>query len=153
MSFSICWSRGARVSCAREASRSQRCVNYHEEQNLNALQVQRLVGGVDDKHVEAEKLVQVPVVQRDAELRKIVQEVPQRSGCFLRLLLVMNGVSRSRCRGIMCMLIQEYSVVPVEHALGVLRGLVGRVLEAQLLYEGVGEARVEMPLGAEALVP
>ena len=41
----------------------------------------------------------------------------------------------------------------MEHALGVLRGLVGRVLEAQLLYEGVGEARVDVPLDAEALVP
>ena len=64
-------------------------------------------GGVADEEVEAEEQVLVPVVQRDAKLRKIVQEVPQRSGCSLRLLLVMNGVSRRRCRGNLCMLIQE----------------------------------------------
>ena len=85
----------------------------YEEQSLRALQenlearVQWLHGGVADEGVEAEEQVLVPVVQRDGELREIVQEVRQMSGSFMRLMLVTNGVSRTRCRGNLCVLIQE----------------------------------------------
>ena len=85
----------------------------YEEQSLRALRenlvarVQWLHDGVADEGVEAEEQVLVPVVQRDGELREIVQEVRQMSGSFMRLMLVTNGVSRTRCRGNLCMLIQE----------------------------------------------